>query len=425
MKRPLLYLGTGCTVAALLAAAAVLVVLRERGGDVRGSATVEFTPTDDGETRASRLGGATNPERDLDVEWPTFGYDARRLRSPLGLRLRPPFRRDWTFRAGSLLEFPPGIGYGSLYLPTFDGRLVALDRETGAEIWRYDSGRCAWGSPALWQGLVIQTFIGRRGSCQDDVPGPGWGGRRLRCRRPARFAGVEHTVGTSPRPWWSTGSSTAATGAGRCMRSTLRPGSGAGSSRRTGRSRALQPSARGRVFIGSYDGHVYALDAREGELLWRASAQPRIGTRGRFYSTPAVAYGRVYVGSTDGKVYSFGATTGKLRWSTSTGSYVYASPAIWRRLVLIGSYDGLFYAIDAATGEIRWRFDAGGVVSGSATVLDGIVYFSTFGQKTFGLDAATGQLRWRFPDGFYSPVVADRDRLYLVGAARLYALVER
>ena len=138
-----------------------------------------------------------------------------------------------------------------------------------------------------------------------------------------------------------------------------------------------------------------------------------------------MAYGRVYVGSTDGKVYSFGATTGKLRWSTSTGSYVYASPAIWRRLVLIGSYDGLFYAIDAATGEIRWRFDAGGVVSGSATVLDGIVYFSTFGQKTFGLDAATGQLRWRFPDGFYSPVVADRDRLYLVGAARLYALVER
>ena len=32
---------------------------------------------------------------------------------------------------------------------------------------------------------------------------------------------------------------------------------------------------------------------------------------------------------------------------------------------------------------------------------------------------------WTFPDGKYSPVVADADRLYLIGNARLYGLDER
>ena len=109
--------------------------------------------------------------------------------------------------------------------------------------------------------------------------------------------------------------------------------------------------ADGRVFFGSYDSHVYALDAATGKLVWKATAQPRFGHTGTFYATPAVAYDRVYIGSTDGKMYSFGATTGKLRWSTSTGGYVYSSPAVWRKRVYVGSYDGTFYCFDAATGR--------------------------------------------------------------------------
>jgi len=162
-----------------------------------------------------------------------------------------------------------------------------------------------------------------------------------------------------------------------------------------------------------------------GALVWRASAQDRIGGRGNFYSTPAVAYGRVYIGSTDGKVYSFGAASGKLRWSHSTGGYVYASPAVWEQKVYAGSYSGRFFALDAATGAEVWSFRANGRISGSATVLDGVVWFATLRERTYALDARTGALLWEFPDGKYSPVVADAERLYLVGHARLYGMVER
>jgi outer membrane protein assembly factor BamB len=429
MTRPVVLLAAGATVVAL-AALALLLYDRERRADVRCSSTVEFVATEIATGAEGPMSPADprGPDGPGAVEeafaWPTFGYNEQRLRSLFRLDLRPPFRRAWTFGSRSLLEFPPVLGHGRLYLPTFDGRLYALDPVTGKEVWSYDSGHCAWASPAVSGELVVQTFIGSRGSCQDDVPGVGgevvaFDGAtgRVRWRRvhgrdessPVVVDGLVYGGDWSGEVY----ALDAETGAPRW---TFRTGA------EVKGSAALDA---GRVFIGSYDGHVYAFDARDGTLLWRASAQPRLGTRGRFYSTPAVAYGRVYIGSTDGKVYSFGATSGKLRWSASTGSYVYASPAIWRQLVLIGSYDGFFYALDAASGAVRWRFDAKGRISGSATVIDGIVYFSTFEERTYGLNALTGRLVWTFADGFYSPVVADRDRLYLAGAGRLYALVER
>ena len=38
------------------------------------------------------------------------------------------------------------------------------------------------------------------------------------------------------------------------------------------------------------------------------------------------------------------------------------------------------------------------------------------------VDAHTGRLAWRFHDGEYSPVIADRERLYLTGFTSLYGL---
>ena len=104
-----------------------------------------------------------------------------------------------------------------------------------------------------------------------------------------------------------------------------------------------------------------------GKILWKAKAQPRFGSAGNFYATPAVAYGRVYIGATDGKVYSFGASSGKLRWSQSTGRLRLlvgrglARPRL-RRLVLA-------HASSASTrrpATILWQFKANGPISGLA-----------------------------------------------------------
>jgi outer membrane protein assembly factor BamB len=391
---------------------------RWRPPDVRGSPTVEFVPGDVPESRPIRGTAAKRAA----ISWPTYGFDARRLRHAPGVKLRPPFRRLWTFRGGALLEFPPAVAHGRIYLPTFDGRFYALDSRTGEPRWRFVSGRCSWGSPAVAGRLVYATFLNRRDDC--DARTNRLGGEVVAFDADSGRVRWKRVIGP-------TESSPLVAGAVVYVGDWL--GNIHAFDRYSGRSRwrfrtdgpvkGSVALAGGRAFIGSYDGHVYALDARTGRLLWRAAGQRRLPGPGHFYSTPSVAYGRVYIGSTDGKMYSYGAQSGALRWATRTGGYVYSSPAVWKRLVLVGSYDGFFYAFDAATGEERWRFRANGPISGSPTVLAGLVYFSTLQERTYVLDARTGTLVWNFADGKYSPAVSDGQRLYLVGQGRLYGMV--
>jgi outer membrane protein assembly factor BamB len=407
------------------AAVGYVLYVRHEGRDVRGSAAVEFKPTATEAaptapakpTRRSRSG----PTAAAGVGWRMYGFDAARLRNAAGVTLTPPYRRVWTWHGRALLEFPPAVANGRLYLTTFDGRFYALDARSGHTVWRYTSHRCGWASPAVTGILVIETFIGR--TCKSSNPGTDGeviafdqGTGQIRWRR--RVGPTESSPLVAKRSVyigdWS----------GRIYALAERTGAVRWTFTTRGKVKGSIALAAGRLYVGSYDGRLYALDARNGKRIWSASGQPRLGGAGSFYSTPAVAYDRVYIGSTDGKVYSFGARSGRLRWSHGTGGYVYASPAIWHQLVLVGSYDHTFYAFDAATGAVRWTFHANGPISGAATVLNGIVYFSTFAERTYALAAATGKQVWTWPDGKYSPVVSDGHRIYLTGLGRLYALVE-
>lgn len=411
MKR--LAVGLGVLLLAGAPLAAFALYKQRQSEDVRGSSTVEFVATEPSPGRAV-------PQ---EIAWPTFGFDNERLRFPAGIRLRPPFRTLWVAGGRNLLEFPPAIGYGRLYFTNSTGVLFAVNTRTGKHAWRFESGRCAASSPAVADGTVYQTFLNRPpcNSSRSDIDGEvvalaaGFGRVRWRTR-----------IGPSESPpLVANGLVYVGDWRGKVYALDARTGEVRWSFQTEDKVKGGAALSSGRLYIGSYDSHVYALDARTGRLVWKAAAQPRLGPRGTFYSTPAVAYGRVYIGSTDGKVYSFGAKSGKLRWSHGTGGYVYGSPAVWRQRVLVGSYSGGFYALDAATGDVRWSFRGNGPISGSATVIDGVVYFATLEERTYALDAATGKQLWTFPDGKYSPVVADRERVYLVGYARVYGMVER
>jgi len=58
-------------------------------------------------------------------------------------------------------------------------------------------------------------------------------------------------------------------------------------------------------------------------------------------------------------------------------------------------------------------------------MMEGVVYFSTLKGKTFALDAKSGKQLWVFGDGQYSPLVADEERVYLVGVKKLYGMTPR
>ncbi len=411
MRRLLLVGGAVLLLVAGAVGAYVTIKIRA-GEDVVGSSTEQFVTTEAPRPKPPPLPG---------VAWPTWGFDEVHNRvSPYGHR--PPFRVAWTFRARTLLEFPPVIAYGLLYVTNNSGVTFAIDAKTGKERWRHASGRCAAASPAVAGKLVYQAFLNA----------PPCNSSRSPDRLTGEVVAFEALTGkvrwrrstgpTESSPLLHQGRVYVGDWRGRVIALDAVTGKERWSFRTGGRVKGAVAAHGNKVFAGAYDGVVYALDSRTGALRWRSSSQDRLGGRGRFYSTPAVAYGRVFVGSTDGKVYAFGATTGDLLWSRSTGGYVYSSPAVWEHLVFAGSYDGTMLALDAATGETRWRFAAAGPISGAPTVMSGLVYFATLRDRTYALDARTGRRVWTFPDGKYTPIVADRERAYLVGHTRLYGL---
>lgn len=78
-----------------------------------------------------------------------------------------------------------------------------------------------------------------------------------------------------------------------------------------------------------------------GKLRWRYPTEAFV------YSSPAVVNGVVYVGSYDGYVYALNASNGTLLWRYLTGNGVYSSPVVVNGVVYVGSLDDYVYALTA------------------------------------------------------------------------------
>jgi len=65
---------------------------------------------------------------------------------------------------------------------------------------------------------------------------------------------------------------------------------------------------------------------------------------GAIYSSPAVANNVVYVGSWDGSLYALDARSGTKFWSYQTGDGIYSSPTVVNGVVYVGSDSGKLYA---------------------------------------------------------------------------------
>jgi outer membrane protein assembly factor BamB len=323
----------------------------------------------------------------------------------------------------SYIEFPPVIAGERLYVGTDRGRILAVDAATGAVKWMRETGRCIAASAAISRGLVYFALMDPP-PCGDQPTS----GRLLALR-----AGTGHTVwnvhaGVMESSPLVVGR-TVYVGSwdGRLYAFDASSGRQRWSFQTGGRVKGGAAYAGGTVFVGSYEGHLYALAAPSGNLRWVANVGAPV------YTTPAVAQQSVIVGTLRGTVYALGALTGHVDWTRPTGSYVYSSPSIWRGTAYVGSYDRHLYALNLSSGAVRWSFDAGAPVSGTPTVVNGVVYFSRclgciagvglhLPRRTFGLDATSGRRVWTFPDGEYTPLVADSQRAYLIGYTRIYAL---
>src|SRR5262245_17000186 len=138
------------------------------------------------------------------------------------------------------------------------------------------------------------------------------------------------------------------------------------------------------------------------------------------YSQSTIVGGRIFVGSWGGKVYSLNASTGCIHWYYEAGAGVRSAISIGqigqRYVAFCGDQQGNAHAVDATTGAQVWktRVDDFPVarVSGSPTLYNGKLYVPVasgeeatgavpsyecckFRGSVVALDAATGKQVWK------------------------------
>ncbi len=128
------------------------------------------------------------------------------------------------------------------------------------------------------------------------------------------------------------------------------------------------------VFVGSWSGNFFALNALTGQKIWSFAIDPVVGcvlnNPSRIGSSAAVESGIVYFGAVNGFVYALDGTTGGLVWKIQLGDpclgyEIWSSPAVDTGVVYVGvaSHNsapcvaGRVVALNATTGAIVWSFD--------------------------------------------------------------------
>lgn len=362
-----------------------------------------------------RLQQAATPVTPSDDGWPIYGRDLADTRAAAGAsitvataeRLEP----LWEAPVGGFVTATPVLAAGTIYVGAWDGRLDALDAETGRQIWSYDTG-----TQVLEPNLQINLGIVGSAAVADGVVYVG------------DAAATVHAVDalTGEIRWTTTVDDQPAA----AIWSSPIPWDGA-------------------IYIGvasiakesGFRGSVVALDADTGEVLWQTFMVPEGADGAGVFAVPAIdpERGTLYVGTQNAysqnpapfgdptSVVALDATMGERLWafnappgggetaptedvafSASPNLFTTESDGRARDVVGAGQKSGVYWALDRDSGEVIWRTEVApagplGGMEGTAAVAEGqIAVPATDWPDPSGpaaglvsvLNAADGSLRW-------------------------------
>lgn len=228
----------------------------------------------------------------------------------------------------------------------------------------------------------------------------------------------------------------------------------------------------GKIFVGSQDGHFYAVDLEAGGPLWSFKADGPIiasaavlGDRVFFGDTHGIVYAlavgdgaehwrfetegkieggintlagggeepdRIYVGSHDYFLYCLDGSTGAELWKAETGNYVVATPSLVRSAdgsldLTFGGCDGLLHVLPADGVGDKREIEIGAYVANTSAVRDGICYVAHNGGEVVAIDISSGETVWTTKTGIEytaSPAV-DETHLYVAGPDKRLVAYDR
>ena len=116
---------------------------------------------------------------------------------------------------------------------------------------------------------------------------------------------------------------------------------------------------------------------------------------GEIWSTPVLASGKLLVSSLDGNLYAVDARSGSQLWRFSAGKSLASTPVVSGGVVLVGGFDGRLHAVDLDSGDEAWSFTASNWVWSRPYVAGERVYFGDFDGNLYAVELSSGTLAWK------------------------------
>jgi uncharacterized repeat protein (TIGR01451 family) len=295
--------------------------------------------------------GAKPSSQIYESDWPMLQHDVAHSGYTSDTLVSPDYggtlNVKWKVGLGERIEIEmqPIVAYGRVYIGVMNGKLHAINEETGDIEWTYQAGGAISHTPAAGEDKVF-------------------------------FGSEDHRVyaidaNTGLEAWIY----------------------------ETGGPILSSPIIHGRtVYIGSFDHYLYAIDTENGQLRWRYDAGNRVWT------SPSldVENSRLYFGSEQPKAHCLNATTGELLWTHDLAGEGMRNtyPTFADDVVIFQTIKPGVSAYEAAEGFPEHIDDA-------TTLEQYAAYYSQYPQRRhlYYLNATTGEDMWDGDGINYVPVV--------------------
>ncbi|MBL4764002.1 MAG: outer membrane protein assembly factor BamB [Colwellia sp.] len=204
------------------------------------------------------------------------------------------------------------------------------------------------------------------------------------------------------------------------------------------------------VYSASRAGDVVAFDVKTGKQLWKVDLSD-VNNERSFWDNrlpallaggPVAGLNKVFIGSENGKIYALDAKSGELVWQANIKGEIISAPAVDSGVVVVNTASGIMKAFNADDGEELWKIEqdvpaltlrgisqpviaSGGVIVGTGK--GGVnIYLLNKGQQGWSTEIGepTGSTELeRVIDVDTSPVVFG-DKIYAVSSRGNLAAIE-
>ncbi len=186
-----------------------------------------------------------------------------------------------------------------------------------------------------------------------------------------------------------------------------------------------------KVYVADRDGLIEALNPANGKVEWKTDLEK--DNSALLTGGLVLGDGKLFVGTANAKVIALDAETGKEVWRTTVAGEVLSKPLVSDGLVVVNTSLGVLQALDAETGASKWQVSNEVPTltlrgDSSPVAVSGGVFWGLANGRLAGALMSDGRMLWqqliaapkgsteidRLVDVDASPVI-DGDRLYAVG----------